>query len=101
MPSETAKTLYNTIYQTARTQAFSSLYQTGYDAYNSNDFPVAIDNLLRAYKIDGTGAEVNYYLARSYSKSGDAASAAPYYQYVIDNFPDTQLATYSSQNLGY
>lgn len=101
MPSDTAKTLYNTIYQTARTQAFTTLYQEGYAAYNSNDFTVAIDNLLRAYKIDGTGPEVNYYLARSYSKSGDAASAAPYYQYVIDNFPDTQLATYSAQNLGY
>ena len=33
-----------------------------------------------------------YYLAQAYRKSGDLASARLYYQYVIDNYPNTERA---------
>ena len=43
---------------------------------------------------DGSAA---YYLAQSYRKNGDLKSAKPYYQYVIENYPDTERAR-TSQN---
>ena len=36
-----------------------------------------------------------YYLAQAYRKNGDIEAAKPYYQYIIDNYPDTQMANTS------
>ena len=34
-----------------------------------------------------------YYLAQAYNRSGDMESARPYYQYIVDNYPNTEKAT--------
>ena len=39
-----------------------------------------------------TPSVVAYYLAQSFRKSGDLASAKQYYQYVVDNYPGTEKA---------
>ena len=33
-----------------------------------------------------------YYLAQAYRKNGDIEAAKPYYQYVIDHYPNTESA---------
>ena len=48
-----------------------------------------------AYR-DGSAA---YYLAQSFRKSGDLASAKPYYQYVVDNYAGTEKARTSKNYL--
>ncbi len=42
---------------------------------------------------------VAYYLAQSFRKSGDLASAKPYYQYVVDNYAGTEKARTSKNYL--
>ena len=92
--SATALELYNTVWNTVSVNYYETLFNTGYNSYVAENFPEAISNLLRvvnkdmSYK-DGTAV---YYLAQAYRKSGDIEAAKPYYQYVIDNYPDTQQA---------
>ena len=92
--SPAALEIYNTVWTTVSVNYYETLFNTGYNSYVAENFPEAISNLLRvvnkdmSYK-DGTAA---YYLAQAYRKSGDNESAKPYYQYVIDNYPDTQHA---------
>ena len=33
-----------------------------------------------------------YYLAQAYNRGGDLESAIPYYQYIVDNYPNTEKA---------
>lgn len=92
--SENAKQTYETLNNTIAQQYQDTLYNDAYSAYSHGDYETAIANFVKltglnqAYR-DGSAS---YYLAQSYRKSGDDASAIPYYQYVIDNFPDTERA---------
>ena len=95
--SATALELYNTVWETVAVPYYESLFNAGYNSYVAENFPEAINNLLRvvtkdmSYK-DGSAA---YYLAQAYRKNGDIEAAKPYYQYVIDNYPGTQQANTS------
>lgn len=95
--SASALELYNTIWETVAVPYYESLFNAGYNSYVAENFPEAINNLLRvvtkdmSYK-DGSAA---YYLAQAYRKNGDIEAAKPYYQYVIDNYPGTQQANTS------
>ena len=95
--SASALELYNTVWETVAVPYYESLFNAGYNSYVAENFPEAINNLLRvvtrdmSYK-DGSAA---YYLAQAYRKNGDIEAAKPYYQYVIDNYPDTQQANTS------
>ena len=95
--SATALELYNTVWETVAVPYYESLFNEGYNSYVAENFPEAINNLLRvvtkdmSYK-DGSAA---YYLAQAYRKNGDIEAAKPYYQYVIDNYPGTQQANTS------
>ena len=54
----------------------------------------AIENLKKAVDLDETyqnGAAL-YYLAQAYRKNNDLESAKPYYQKVIELYPDTERA---------
>ncbi len=92
--SENANAIYTTLWEQVSENYYAQLYSAGYSSYSGNNYPDAIDKLLRvvnhdiAYK-DGYAA---YYLAQSYRKNGDLVSAKQYYQYVIDNYPNTERA---------
>lgn len=95
--SASALEIYNTVWSVVSGPHYEALFNAGYNSYVAENFPEAIANLLRvvnkdmSYK-DGSAA---YYLAQAYRKSGDIEAAKPYYQYVIDNYPDTQQANTS------
>ncbi len=90
--SESAQGIYNTIKQQVDESYKQKLYQTGYSAYAKGDYETAVNDLKKIVDMDegySDGSAV-YYLAQSYRKGGDTESAKPYYQYVIDNYPNTE-----------
>ncbi|MCD8242044.1 MAG: tetratricopeptide repeat protein [Lachnospiraceae bacterium] len=90
--SGSGQTLYDQIYEEVAQSAISSLYASGYAAYQSGDYETAITDLGKCYELDATQGDALYFLARSYHKSGDTENAKVYYQKVIDEFPNTQKA---------
>ena len=92
--SENARAIHTTLWEQMSVNYYTQLYDVGYKNYSEKNYTDAIAKLLRvvnydmAYK-DGYAA---YYLAQCYRKNGDLVSAKPYYQYVIDNYPNTERA---------
>lgn len=92
--SDNAKNIYNNLNGLVSAQYMSQLYSQGYSKYSNGDYAGAIVDLQTIIDTDQAfkdGMAV-YYLAQSYRKNGDLASAKPYYQYVIDNYPGTERA---------
>ena len=84
--------LYNNLMAIVGPQLATSYYNTGYDAYKSEDYETAINNLSKAYQYDNTNVNTLYYLGNSYYKSGDIAKAKEVYDAVITEFPGTKSA---------
>ena len=84
--------LYDFLMTKVGKQLAGSYYETGYDAYKSEDYEVAIKNLSKAYQYDNTNVNTLYYLGNAYYAGGDTVKAKEVYDEVITNFPDTQSA---------
>ena len=84
--------LYDFLMTKVGPQLANSYYTTGYDAYKSEDYELAITNLSKAYQYDNTNVNTLYYLGNAYYNSGDTDKAKEVYDAVITNFPDTQSA---------
>lgn len=85
--------LYNAISIEALPKAVTSLYNSGYAAYDSGDYAAAIKDLGMCYSLDHTHGDALYFLARAYHRSGDNENAKIYYQKVVDELPNTKRAT--------
>ena len=74
---------------------YDSLYDVAYSSYSEENYEDAINKLLRVVVYEHGYKEGNaaYYLAQSYRKSGNIEAARPYYQFVIDNYPNSEKAT--------
>ena len=92
--SKKAKETYNTVWNDIKEKYYPQLYTAGYNSYSSGDYKDAIKKLLRVVKYDKAFRDgyATYYLAQAYRQNGDLKSAKPYYQYVIDNYPNTERA---------
>ncbi len=84
--------LYSLLMTKVGPQLAVSYYNTGYDAYKSDDFETAITNLSKAYQYDNTNVNTLYYLGNAYYGNGDVDKAKEIYDAVVTNFPDTQSA---------
>jgi TolA-binding protein len=84
--------LYNNLMGLVGPQLATSYYNTGYEAYKSEDYETAISNLAKAYQYDNTNVNTLYYLGNSYYKSNDIAKAKEVYDAVITEFPNTKSA---------
>lgn len=95
--SPAALEIYNTVWSTVSGGYYEALFNAGYNSYGAENFAEAISNLLRVVNKDmgyKDGSAV-YYLAQAYRKNGDIETAKQYYQYIIDNYPGTQMANTS------
>ncbi|MCI7106977.1 MAG: tetratricopeptide repeat protein [Lachnospiraceae bacterium] len=97
--SKNAKEIYTDLNGVVQEKYLAELYREGYSFYQNGKYEDAIKNLKKVVKEqedynDGSAA---YYLAQAYRRNGDLESAKPYYQYVIDNHPNTERAR-TSQN---
>jgi tetratricopeptide (TPR) repeat protein len=84
--------LYDLLMTKVGKQLATSYYETGYDAYKSEDYETAIKNLSKAYQYNNTDVNILYYLGNAYYAGGDTVKAKEVYDAVISNFPDTQSA---------
>lgn len=92
--TENAKPVYDTLWAAVAEDYFAQLYTNGYNAYTAENYEEAIQNLLSIVNWDKNYKDGNaiYYLAQAYNRAGDMESAKQYYQYVLDNFPNTEKA---------
>lgn len=97
--SSSAKEIYTALNDEVQDKYLNQLYKEGYSSYSRGKYADAIDTLkqITDKQEDFNDGSAAYYLAQAYRKNGDLKSAKPYYQYVIENYPDTERAR-TSQN---
>lgn len=93
--TDNAKAVYDTIWETVSETYFAQLYNNGYNSYTAGDYEAAITSLLSVVNRDKGYRDGNaiYYLAQAYNRAGQMETARPYYQYIIENYPNTEKAT--------
>lgn len=93
--SENALAVYNSLWSQVAPKYYDEIYKAGYKSYVDENFTDAIEKLLRVVTYDQSfrDGSATYYLAQSYRKSGDIEAARPHYQYIIDHYPGTRMAT--------
>ena len=90
--SEAFQKLYKTLLGLIGPQLSTQYYETGYNAYRSEDYATAIENLSKAVIYDETNKDAWLSLGNSYRKSDDAQNAIAAYDKIIELFPDTETA---------
>lgn len=97
--SDSAKEIYNSINATVNEQYIETAYNTGYTAYNQQNYTEAATNLQKVVDLDEAYKDgyAIYYLAQAYKNLGDDTKAAIYYQKVVDGYPGTERAS-TAQN---
>ena len=100
--SDSAKLLYNTVNGKVNEQYLKAVYADGYKAYSERNYAAAIENLKKVVEMDERYQNGNalYYLAQSYRKNNDLETAKPYYQRVIELFPNSERATTARNYVG-
>lgn len=96
---EEAKQIYDTINTEVNADYVKKLYNAGTKAYSAQKYEEAIDNLQKVLEMDESYEEgfALYYLAQSYRRNGDLATAKIYYQKFVDLYPNTERAV-TAQN---
>lgn len=98
---ETSKALYDEVNGKVNSEYLSSLYAEAYQNYNRLNYAEAIVGFEKIVEMDESyhdGYAV-YYLAQSYRKNNDIDSAIPYYQKVVELYPNTERAATAQQYL--
>lgn len=90
--SEAFQKLYKTLLGLIGPQLSAQYYETGYNAYRSEDYKAAIENLSKAVIYDETNKDAWLSLGNSYRKSDDAQNAITTYDKIIELFPETETA---------
>ena len=90
--SEAFQKLYKTLLELIGPQLSAQYYETGYNAYRSEDYKAAIENLSKAVIYDETNKDAWLSLGNSYRKSDDAQNAITTYDKIIELFPETETA---------
>ena len=87
LPTDAAKTLYNTLAEATMTTAANNLYNQGMNAYSRADYEKGADFFTRSFKCDSTRVNAAYYAAKCYVALNRPEDAKKYYQYIADDFP--------------
>ncbi|MBR6237620.1 MAG: tetratricopeptide repeat protein [Lachnospiraceae bacterium] len=95
--SESFTTVYNLLLSKIGTDVSAGYYDSGMKAYQSEMYEDAIKDLTKAYSYDNSNGDALYNLGNAYRKSGDIVNAIDTYNKVIEEFPDTEMATRSQQ----
>lgn len=97
--SDESRQIYETINTEVNAEYIRTLYSAGTSAYSAQEYEEAIANLGKVIEMDETYENGNalYYLAQSYRRNDDLATAKTYYQKVVDLYPGTERAA-TAQN---
>jgi tetratricopeptide (TPR) repeat protein len=100
---DTSTETFRVVYDMLRTKiggtVGSTYYDEGMHAYQNEQYDEAVENLSKAYAYDNTNVDALYNLANAYRKAGDNVNAIANYRTLVENFPDTELATRSQSFL--
>lgn len=91
-----------TIYETLLTEKpylTSVYYNLGWIYYQMKDYQQAVDTFSLYLKPGRKSGFVYYYLGLSYDKIGEKEKAKEYFQLVLDEFPNTEIATFAKKEL--
>ena len=97
--TETFREVYNMLRTRIGSTVGGTYFEEGMRAYQNEQYDEAIENLSKAYAYDSSNVDALYNLANAYRKTGDKVNAISNYQTLVDNFPDTELATRSQSFL--
>ena len=97
--TETFREVYNMLRTRIGSTVGGTYFEEGMRAYQNEQYDEAIENLSKAYAYDSSNVDALYNLANAYRKTGDNVNAITNYQTLVDNFPDTELATRSQSFL--
>lgn len=94
-----SKQIYETIHTEVNAEYIRTLYEEGTRAYSAQEYEEAIEKLAKVVELNETYENGNalYYLAQSYRRNDDLATAKTYYQKVVDLYPGTERAA-TAQN---
>lgn len=92
LENETAGTIADIIEEGVYPAAAEELYTQARALYDAGNYEEALPLFETLVTYDMSVGNYVYYTARCYHRAGDPQSAAPYYDYVIENFPGTNLA---------
>ncbi|MBP9995806.1 MAG: tetratricopeptide repeat protein [Lachnospiraceae bacterium] len=95
--SENFNNVYNMLMGKIGADVGSEYYDSGIKEYQSEMYEDAIADLTKAYAYDNSNGDALFNLANAYRKSEDSIKAIETYEAVIENFPDTEMATRSQQ----
>lgn len=92
--SKSAKKIYEGLNEQVQAKYLETLYNDGYSNYSRGRYEDAVDCLQKVVdeKEDYADGNAAYYLAQAYRRGGDLESAKPYYQYILENYPNTERA---------
>lgn len=90
--SEEFIALYQTLLGEIGQTVAETYYNTGYEAFRTEEYETAVENLEKAFKYNPKNGEALFNLGNAYRKSGDEASAVSVYKQVMELFADTEKA---------
>lgn len=95
--SESFGTVYKLMMSKVGVDVGAEYYDSGMKSYQAEMYEDAIKDLTKAYSYDNSNGDALYNLGNAYRKSGDNVNAIDTYNKVIEEFPDTEMATRSQQ----
>ncbi len=95
--SEEFRALYQSLMEKIGETVAETYYNTGYEAFRTEEYETAIENLEKAFRYEPENGEALFNLGNAYRKSGDEASAVSVYKQVTELFPDTEKARKAQQ----
>jgi len=94
---ESFNTVYKLMMSKVGVDVGAEYYDSGIKSYQAEMYEDAIRDLTKAYTYDNSNGDALYNLGNAYRKSGDIVNAVETYNKVIEEFPDTEMATRSQQ----
>lgn len=90
LPSDTAKELYTTMHDNAKSSAADQLYADGKEAYNSYNYEEALNDFKKSYEYQESYSTL-YFLAMCYKRTGDTETAEKYLYQIVKESGDASL----------
>lgn len=98
--SEAFKTAYEKIGKAASSDAaLEAMALKAYDLYEKGDYDGCLELCDKCLNLNPNFARAIYYKGLAYEGKGDNATAKPYFQRIVDEFPDTTFADYAEIRL--
>ena len=88
---------YKAIKEKVDEKVFKYGYDYGHDLYNAAKYKEAVAYLQPLFDLGDDSADTLYFLARSYQRSGDSATARVYFQLLVDQYPGSERAGMAHQ----